>query len=103
MATTVNTIAVPIPTGALATTEDVEVLGSLFRAIAAVRFDEGHEWPRIRQALERSGWSVQWGLQFHVEARRGRELEEACGRTLDEAFAKVWQVAGAEEDLEGPP
>ena len=104
MATAINTIEVPLPAGALATPEDIEVLAGLFRAIAEVRFDTGHRWPRVRQALERGGWGVEWGLAWHVEARRGRELEQACGRTLDEAFASVWQVAGgAQEPIEGTP
>lgn len=103
MTTTTSSIEVPLPEGSLATPEDVEVLAGLLRAIAATRFDTGQNWPRVRRSLERGGWEVKWGLQWHVEVRRGRELEQACGRTLDEAFATVSQFAGAEEPLEGPP
>ncbi len=103
MATAIHTIEVPLPEGAPASPEDVEVLADLFRAIVAVRFDATHRWQQMRASLERSGWNVRWSLQWHVEARRGRELEQACGRTLDEAFATVRQVAGAEEPLEGTP
>ena len=103
MATAVNAIEVPLPAGALAAPEDVEVLADLFRAIVAVRFDATHRWQQMRKALERSGWDVRWSLQWHVEARRGRELEQACGQTLEQAFATVRQVAGAEEPLEGTP
>ncbi len=97
-----NMIEVPLPQGATASPEDVDVLGDLFRAIAAVHFDSAHRWLEQRQALERDGWTVNWGLQWHVEVRRGRELEQACGRTLEEAFATIRQVAGAQE-LEGTP
>jgi hypothetical protein len=103
MATAIHTIEVPLPESALMAPEDIEVLGGLFRAIAAMHFEGGHEWPRLRKALERGGWDVKWSLQWHVEARRGRELEQACGLTLDEAFATVSHVAGAQEPLEGPP
>ena len=103
MTTAMNTIEVPLPEGGLATPEDIELLSGLFRAIAAVRFDAGQRWPDMRRALEQGGWSVQLGLQWHVEARRGRELEQACGRTLDEAFASVWQFAAAQGSLEGTP
>ncbi len=103
MKTKMHTNEVPLPEGAHATSEEIEVLGDLLRAIAATRFDAGQSWPWTRRALERRGWEVTWGLRWHVEVRRGRELEEACGRTLDEAFANVSQFAGAQEPLEGPP
>jgi hypothetical protein len=103
MTTTMHTIEVPLPEGALATPEDIEVLGGLLRAIAATRFDTGQNWPGVKRSLERGGWEVKWGLQWHVEVRRGRDLEQACGRTLDEAFATVAQFTAAEEPLEGPP
>jgi hypothetical protein len=103
MATAIHSIEVPLPEGTQATPEDIEVLSGLFRVMTALRFEAGGDWPRVRRALERGGWGVRFGLQWHVEARRGRVLEEACGRTLDEAFASVWQVAGREESLEGTP
>lgn len=103
MAITTRSIEVPLPEGVTPPPEDLEVLGGLFRAIVAMRFETGQHWPRIRASLERAGWDVQWGLQWHVEARRGRDLEQACGRSLDEAFAVVGQVAGTEEPVEGAP
>jgi hypothetical protein len=103
MATTVSTIEVPLPEGAHVTPEEVEALRSLFRAIAGLRFDERRHGSRVRRALERGGWNVSCGLQWHVEVRRGRELEQACGSTPDEAFTAVWRAAGTGEPLEGTP
>ncbi len=103
MTTAVNTIEVALPDGVSASPQDVEMLSSLLRVIASLRFEEGRDWPRLSRALELGGWRVSWGLQWHVEVRRDRELELACGRTLDEAFAAVWQVAGREHPEEGTP
>ena len=103
MTTTIRTIEVPLPEGALASTDDLDVLRHLLSAVAALRFGSGERWARMRQSLERSGWDVRWSLQWHVEARRGREMEQACGRTLEEAFGTVSQVARSPEPLEGPP
>jgi hypothetical protein len=103
MITSTNVVEVPLPEGAKPTAEDLEVLERLFRAMTSVRLDQGREWPRIRAAIERSGWTLTWGLQWHVEARRGRELEQACGVTLEEAFAQVWHVTRGDQPLEGTP
>ncbi len=103
MTTTIGTIDVPLPAGAEPSIEDVETLRSLFAAILGLRYSREHHESRIRRALERSGWRVTCGLQWHVEVRRGRELEQACAGTLDEALTSVWQGIGAGESLEGTP
>jgi hypothetical protein len=103
MATTMNTIEVALPEGVSASPEEIEALRSIFRVIAAQRFEERGDWPATRHALERDGWSVKWSLQWHVEARRGRELEESCAHTLGEAFASVWRFVGTESETEGTP
>jgi hypothetical protein len=98
-----RTIEVPLPPGAAADPNDLEALRSLLAAVASVRIDAGGEWESVRRQLEASGWKVRWGLAWHVEARRGHELEQACGHTLDEAFGQVWQVARQDPDVEGTP
>ena len=103
MTTVTNVVQVPLPDGAQATPDDLEVLQRLLAAIASLRYEAGREWPGIRGALVENGWNLRWGLQWHIEARRGRELEEACGRTVDEAFARVWQVTREDPALEGTP
>jgi hypothetical protein len=103
MTTATNVVEVPIPAGMSPTADDLEVLERLFRVMTCVRLDPGREWSRVRNTLERNGWTLSWGLEWHVEARRGRELEQACGTTLDEAFARVWQVTREDQSLEGTP
>jgi hypothetical protein len=100
---TPKVIEVPLPERARPTPEELETLQNLFRVIAALRYEEAPRWPEIRRALAHAGWDVRWSLQWHVEARRGREMEQACGRTLDEAFGEVWQVTREESPLEGTP
>ncbi len=77
MTTAVNTIEVTLPEGVRASPQDVEMLSSLLRVIASLRFEEGREWPRLSRALELGGWRVSWGLQWHVEARRDRARQAA--------------------------
>jgi hypothetical protein len=102
MTTATTSIEVPLPEGAQPTAKDVEVLTSLFMAVASLRLPGG-EWEKIRNRLEAAGWDVRWSLQWHVEARRGRELEQVCGRTMDQAFAELWQFTGQEVPVEGTP
>lgn len=103
MTSVVGVIEVPLPEGVQATSEEAHELESLFRVIAGLRLSPGRAWTATRCALERDGWGLAWGLQWHVEARRGREVEEACGRTLDEAFARIRQSAGGRPPIEGTP
>ena len=86
---TQRTIEVPLPEHVEPTSEDAEVLAAAFRALVHLRYESGGEWQQVRRRLESEGWSVGCGLTWHVEARRGRELEEACGATRDEAFRRL--------------
>jgi hypothetical protein len=103
MVTATHVVEVPLPAGLDPTPEERELLERLFAAVAGVRLEPGRDWPRIRTALARNGWSLSWGLQWHVEARRGRELEQSCGVTPDEAFARIWQVTREDMPIEGTP
>ena len=98
-----RTIEVPLPPGAGADPSDLEALRSLLAAVASVRIDAGGQWESVRRQLEANGWNVRWGLAWHVEARRGNELEQACGHTLDDAFGQVWQVTRQDPEAEGTP
>lgn len=85
-------LEVPLPETARPAPDDVELLQAAFQAIVGLRYPGGDAWKRVQRRLESEGWSVRCGLTWHVEARRGRELEEACGATRDEAFARVDQT-----------
>jgi hypothetical protein len=43
--------------------------------------------------LERDGWNVHWGLCWHADAKRGEDYEQASGKTLDETFSELAQLA----------
>jgi hypothetical protein len=80
----------------------MELLGTAFQAIVDLHYPGGHEWQAVLRRLESEGWSVRCGLMWHVEARRGRELEEACGKTRNDAFARINQTTRV-ASLEGCP
>ncbi len=85
-------VEVPIPAGIDVTGADLELLKATFQALVALRCDQAHCWEERVEALRRDGWAVQWGLKWHVEAKRGQDYEEATGATLDEALASVDQL-----------
>jgi hypothetical protein len=95
-------IEVPLPEGAQPTPEDMELLQAAFRAIVDLRYPGRRHWEAVRDGLEREGWSVRCTLAWHVESRRGREMEEACGKTRDEAFDRISQTTRV-ASLEGCP
>ena len=95
-------IEVALPEQAEPTPEDLELIQAAFQAIVGLHYPGGDEWRTVLRRLEAEGWSVRCGLQWHVEARRDRELEEACGKTRDEAFARLNQTTRV-ATLEGCP
>ena len=95
-------LEVPLPENAQPSLDDIELLRTAFQAIVGLHYPGGQEWQQVLRHLEGDGWSVRCGLVWHVEARRGRELEEACGKTRDEAFARIDQTTRA-ASLEGCP
>jgi len=95
-------LEVLLPENARPNSDDMELLRTALQAIVDVHYPGGQEWQRVLRGLESDGWSVRCGLVWHVEARRGRELEEACGKTRDDAFARIGQTTRA-ATLEGCP
>ncbi len=88
-----SSIEVPLPTGVDPTRLDVELLKAAFSAIVTLRYEASREWEAALHQLEGDGWSVHWGLTWHAEARKGDDYEQASGRTLDETFAELAQLA----------
>ena len=87
-----RTIHVRLPAGADITAEDLELLDATFHAIVTLRYQGGHDWERLEQDLEASGWDIRARLMWVAEARRGRDCEQAIGRTKDEAFGHLEQL-----------
>ena len=87
------TIEVPLPRDVQPTTLDVELLKATFQAIVTLRYECSRNWEATLRQLESDGWSVHWGLTWHAAARRGNDYEEASGKTLDETFVQLQQLA----------
>ncbi len=88
-----QTIEVPLPEGVSPSRLDVELLKATFQAIVTLRTEGGQEWEEVVGQLERDGWSVQWGVCWPAEARRGEDYEKANGRTLGATLAELAQLA----------
>jgi hypothetical protein len=95
-------LEVPLPENAQPSLNDMELLQTAFQAIVGLQYPGDQKWQAVLRRLEREGWSVRCGLMWHVEARRGRELEEACGKTRDDAYTRIDQTTRA-ASLEGCP
>ena len=88
-----SSIEVPLPSGVEPTRLDVELLKAAFSAIVTLRYEASSNWEAALRQLETDGWSVHWGLTWHAEAKKGDDFEQASGKTLDEAFAELAQLA----------
>lgn len=89
-------LEVPIPEGLDPKGDDLELLKAVFQALTALRVSQGREWLAKVEGLEGDGWTVRWGLAWHVQVKRGEDYEEATGATLDEALHAVSQLVAAE-------
>jgi hypothetical protein len=97
-----HVLEIRLPEGARPAPDDIERLRVALQAIVNLHDPGGVEWQTVLHRLESEGWAVRCELMWHVEARRGREREEACGKTRDDAFARVDQTTRA-PSLEGCP
>jgi hypothetical protein len=95
-------VEVMLPEGVEPSGGDREALAAMLRALVGLRYEQGGRWEEVKRHLEGDGWSVRCCLSWHVEARRGRELEEACGATREEAFARLDHATRA-ASVEGCP
>ena len=92
-----KTLEVQLPVQAEPTPEDLELLNATFHAIVELRFQGGHTWDVVEHELATRGWRVQSHLMWVAEARRGREVEQAVGRTKDEAYDQLRQLTALDE------
>lgn len=90
-------IEVPLPEDAEPTPEDLELLETTLQAIVGLRYPESRTWTKLERALEADGWKVRNRLMWVAEARKGREYEQAAGRTRDEAFSQLHELTQMDE------
>lgn len=88
-----TSVEVPLPKGTVPSRLDIELLRATFQAMVTLRLEGSRQWEEVLCQLEHDGWSVNWGLCWHAEARRGGDYEQANGRTLDDTFSELAQLA----------
>jgi len=86
-------IEVALPEGLDASALDVALLKATVQALVVLRKERGGPWEQVVRDLERDGWTVEWGMCWHAEAKRGTDYERAHGRSLDATFAELAQLA----------
>ena len=86
-------IEVPLPEDARASHMDLELLKAMLHAIVCLHFEWSSESEKNIQELEHDGWSVHVGPTWLALCRRGQRLEQATGRTPDEAIARLYHEA----------
>ena len=97
-----HAIEVPLPEGVEPDDDDVALLEALFSTIVGLRYAGSHRWEETAVQLENAGWRVHWGLTWFAEARRGTHIEQATGKTRDDALAEIWQLTRLDE-VDGCP
>ena len=50
------------------------------------------QWEQIAERLEEDGWEVKVEKVWLAEARKEGNIEQATGKTRDEAFAQLCQM-----------
>ncbi len=87
-----NVIEVPLPEPCELTSEDLEAVRAAVRVLVDVPINRVRGWEEKLELLRAEGWTVRRELVWHVEARRGKDFEEACGRTRKEAYAALFDA-----------
>jgi hypothetical protein len=95
-------IEIPLPEGVEPSGDDLALLEALCTTIVGLRYAGSHAWEETARKLESAGWQVHWGLTWRAEARRAGHIEQADGRTRDEAFSELWQLTRLDE-VDGCP
>jgi len=95
-------LEIPLPEGVEPSEDDMAHLEWLCTALVGLRYAGSHAWEETVHKLERAGWKVHWGLTWRAEARRDGHVEQADGRTRDEAFTELWQLTRLDE-VDGCP
>ena len=74
------------------TDADRLLLATIAQALASLKREPGRPWEETAQQLERAGWEVGWHIAWVVDARRRGTHEQAVGKSLDGAFARLWDL-----------
>jgi len=84
-----RTIAVPLPEEFEIHPDDLDVMRATFQSIVALANRCGRNSERPCRMMEDDGWEVKWTLGWVATAQRGKEYEEASGKTRKEAMMRL--------------
>jgi hypothetical protein len=84
-------LEIPVPGSARRSPMDLEMLKAMLLAIVSRQFEYAETSARAVQDLEAAGWSVHVGPTWMAVGRRAGAVEEAYGRTPDQAIEKLHQ------------
>jgi hypothetical protein len=96
---TARVIEVPLPEGL--PPDEVESLSTLLRAVVE-RHGGGHAWEAVAHRLEEEGWTLHTRVGWIVEARRGRDFEQAAALSRDAAFAELQSLVQLDAEPSPP-
>jgi len=60
------------------------------------------KWEQVAERLEQDGWAVKVDRVWLAEARKEDHIEQATGKTREEAFAQLCQMT-LQDSCEGCP
>ncbi len=60
------------------------------------------QWEQVAERLETDGWTVTVEKVWLAEARKEGHIEQATGRTRDEAFGQLCQMT-LQDSIDGCP
>lgn len=95
-------IEIPLPDGIEPTPADLELMKATCESVVSIYLDKNREWFDDLRHLEQEDWQITWGLQWSVEARKGRCTESVTAPSIDEAFQRLRNLARLHK-IEGCP
>lgn len=98
---TTRVIEVPLPEGMKPGPDELESLGTLLRAVVELH-GGSHAWEAVARRLHEEGWTVHTRVGWIVEARRGRDFEQAAALTRDAAFSELQSLVQLDAEPSPP-
>ena len=88
-----KSLEIPLPPGLEPSDADLALIKAACSSVVSICLDQQRDWFATLQKLETEDWQVNWGLQWSVEAKRGRCIETATAPSIREAFNQLSDLA----------
>jgi hypothetical protein len=95
-------INIELPDELEPSSDNLEILRTVFQAIITLSRECGDDANSERRAMLDDDWEVRCGLLWTATAERGKEFETATGRTKEEALSQLRQMTCLHE-MDGCP